>query len=61
MPYPSYSDPDYELAALLKTTGPPDTAFYDATGELVYMKLGQYANDCRSRSRHQALRAAEGA
>ena len=44
VPYPSYSDPHHELASALKTTGLPDTAFYNAKGEHVYTKLGQYAN-----------------
>jgi cytochrome c biogenesis protein CcmG, thiol:disulfide interchange protein DsbE len=44
VPYPSYFDPHHELASALKTTGLPDTAFYDAKGELVYTRLGQYAN-----------------
>ncbi|HVT00286.1 MAG TPA: TlpA disulfide reductase family protein [Solirubrobacterales bacterium] len=44
VPYPSYFDPDYEVAASYKASGPPDTAFYDATGKLVHVKLGQYAD-----------------
>jgi cytochrome c biogenesis protein CcmG, thiol:disulfide interchange protein DsbE len=44
VPYPSYFDADHELASSLETPGLPDTAFYDAKGELVYTKLGQYAN-----------------
>lgn len=45
VPYPSYYDPDYEVAQSYKAPGPPDTAFYDKRGKLVYVKLGQYAND----------------
>ena len=45
VPYPSYFDPDHELAASLKTTGLPDTAFYNSKGELVYTRLGQYAHE----------------
>ncbi|MBS1678626.1 MAG: TlpA family protein disulfide reductase [Actinobacteria bacterium] len=44
VPYPSYYDPDHQFAASLKTEGLPDTAFYNARGELVYKKLGQYAH-----------------
>jgi cytochrome c biogenesis protein CcmG, thiol:disulfide interchange protein DsbE len=44
VPYPSYYDPHFEVAASLKATGPPDTAFYNRKGELVYTKLGQYAH-----------------
>ena len=32
-------------ASSLKASGPPDTAFYNAAGELVYVKLGQYAHE----------------
>jgi cytochrome c biogenesis protein CcmG, thiol:disulfide interchange protein DsbE len=46
VPYPSYSDPDEEIRALLKTAaGLPGTAFYDSKGELAYVKLGQYASE----------------
>jgi cytochrome c biogenesis protein CcmG, thiol:disulfide interchange protein DsbE len=57
VPYPSYFDPHHELAAALKTTGLPDTAFYNSKGELVYTKLGQYANakDLEADIEHYAL------
>jgi len=46
VPYPSYSDPDEEIAdSLGATLGLPDTAFYDRRGELVYLKQGPYAED----------------
>jgi cytochrome c biogenesis protein CcmG/thiol:disulfide interchange protein DsbE len=45
VPYPSYYDPDFEVATSYKAPGPPDTAFYDTDGKLVYVKLGQYAHD----------------
>jgi cytochrome c biogenesis protein CcmG, thiol:disulfide interchange protein DsbE len=46
VPYPSYSDPDEEIAdSLGATRGLPDTAFYDRRGELVYLKQGPYAED----------------
>jgi cytochrome c biogenesis protein CcmG/thiol:disulfide interchange protein DsbE len=46
VPYPSYSDPDKEIAESLEATlGLPDTAFYDRRGELVHLKQGPYAHD----------------
>lgn len=44
VPYPSYYDPHVEVATSYKATGPPDTAFYNRKGELVHVKLGQYAH-----------------
>jgi cytochrome c biogenesis protein CcmG, thiol:disulfide interchange protein DsbE len=46
VPYPSYTDPDKKIADSLDATiGLPDTAFYDRTGKLVYLKQGPYAHD----------------
>jgi cytochrome c biogenesis protein CcmG/thiol:disulfide interchange protein DsbE len=46
VPYPSYSDPDEEIAdSLGASLGLPDTAFYDSSGKLVYLKQGPYADD----------------
>lgn len=46
VPYPSYSDPDKDIAESLGATrGFPDTAFYDRSGELVYLKQGPYSDD----------------
>jgi cytochrome c biogenesis protein CcmG, thiol:disulfide interchange protein DsbE len=46
VPYPSYSDPDKQISALLKiTVGLPGTAFYDSEGKLAYVKQGQYSSD----------------
>jgi thiol-disulfide isomerase/thioredoxin len=46
VPYPSYSDPDEKIAdSLGASLGLPDTAFYDRSGELVYLKQGPYAHD----------------
>jgi cytochrome c biogenesis protein CcmG, thiol:disulfide interchange protein DsbE len=43
VPYPSYSDPDKDIAdSIGATVGLPDTAFYDSSGELVYLKQGPY-------------------
>jgi cytochrome c biogenesis protein CcmG, thiol:disulfide interchange protein DsbE len=44
VPYPSYYDPRFEVARSYKAQGPPDTAFYNRAGKLVYVKLGQYAH-----------------
>jgi cytochrome c biogenesis protein CcmG, thiol:disulfide interchange protein DsbE len=46
VPYPSYSDPDEEIAnSMGASLGLPDTAFYDREGELVYLKQGPYGED----------------
>jgi cytochrome c biogenesis protein CcmG, thiol:disulfide interchange protein DsbE len=42
VPYPSYTDPDKEIFNSLGGIGFPDTAYYDKSGELVYLKQGQY-------------------
>jgi cytochrome c biogenesis protein CcmG/thiol:disulfide interchange protein DsbE len=43
LPYPSYSDPDQDISRLVgATVGFPETAFYDASGERVFVKPGQY-------------------
>jgi cytochrome c biogenesis protein CcmG, thiol:disulfide interchange protein DsbE len=46
LPYPSYSDPDRDIMQTLGTTrGLPDTAYYDASGKRVFVKLGQYGSE----------------
>ncbi|HYQ79331.1 MAG TPA: TlpA disulfide reductase family protein [Solirubrobacterales bacterium] len=46
VPYPSYTDPDKEiLFALGGFGGLPDTAFYDSSGKLVYLKQGPYRDE----------------
>jgi cytochrome c biogenesis protein CcmG, thiol:disulfide interchange protein DsbE len=58
VPYPSYSDPDQEVAEVFNATlGFPSTAFYDEEGELVYLKQGGYAEqaDLEADIRAQAL------
>lgn len=51
VPYPSYSDPDEEIAARVGATlGLPATAFYDRRGDLAYLKQGPYTG-------HSQLRA----
>ncbi|HST70636.1 MAG TPA: TlpA disulfide reductase family protein [Solirubrobacterales bacterium] len=44
VPYPSYSDPDKDILDSLGATfgGVPDTAFYDSSGEIVFLKQGPY-------------------
>ncbi|HEU5063084.1 MAG TPA: TlpA disulfide reductase family protein [Solirubrobacterales bacterium] len=43
VPYPSYSDPDSDVKdSIGASRGLPDTAFYDETGELVFLKQGPY-------------------
>ncbi len=45
VPYPSYTDPNQDIGALLKATlGLPDTAFYDSKGTLVFTKQGPYTS-----------------
>ncbi|HEY5942267.1 MAG TPA: TlpA disulfide reductase family protein [Solirubrobacterales bacterium] len=45
VPYPSYTDPDKDIFDSIGGIGFPDTAFYDRSGELVYVKQGQYASE----------------
>lgn len=45
VPYPSYSDPDKDIYDTIGGIGFPNTAFYDPSGELVYVKQGAYADD----------------
>jgi cytochrome c biogenesis protein CcmG/thiol:disulfide interchange protein DsbE len=42
VPYPSITDPDREVWDELKARGVPATAFYDSSGELVYLHQGPY-------------------
>jgi cytochrome c biogenesis protein CcmG, thiol:disulfide interchange protein DsbE len=60
VPYPSYYESGFDYASSLKASGPPDTAFYNAKGELVYVKLGQYAHesDLEADIKHYALEGA---
>jgi cytochrome c biogenesis protein CcmG/thiol:disulfide interchange protein DsbE len=45
LPYPSFSDPDEEIAELLEGAREfPSTAFYDSSGELVHVKRGGYGS-----------------
>jgi thiol-disulfide isomerase/thioredoxin len=45
VPYPSYTDPDKEIFNSVGDVGFPNTAFYDRSGELVYLKPGPYRED----------------
>ena len=47
LPYPSYLDPDQELADefLDNAREFPATGFYDSSGELAYVHLGGYADE----------------
>jgi thiol-disulfide isomerase/thioredoxin len=42
VPYPSYTDPEKQIASSLKAVGLPDTAFYDPSGKLAHLKIGPY-------------------
>jgi cytochrome c biogenesis protein CcmG/thiol:disulfide interchange protein DsbE len=45
LPYPSYSDPDQDIAEEMNATiGFPATAIYDSGGEQVHVQQGQYAS-----------------
>jgi cytochrome c biogenesis protein CcmG, thiol:disulfide interchange protein DsbE len=50
VPYPSYSDPDEEIANELETIGYPATVFYDRDGELVYLDHKPYFEDAELRA-----------
>jgi cytochrome c biogenesis protein CcmG, thiol:disulfide interchange protein DsbE len=46
LPYPSYLDPDAEIAAEIGAPANfPATAFYDSGGELVYTRQGGYSDE----------------
>lgn len=46
LPYPSYDDPDQEIAAEIEAPQVfPATAFYDRSGELVFTHQGQYRDE----------------
>jgi cytochrome c biogenesis protein CcmG, thiol:disulfide interchange protein DsbE len=63
VPYPSYSDPDKEIAESLGAShGFPDTAFYDRAGRLTYLKQGPYTEESELRAdiRRYALGGGEG-
>lgn len=47
VPYPSYTDPDYEIRDEFfdRPVGLPNTAFYDRSGELTYVRQGPYEDE----------------
>jgi len=45
VPYPSFSDPDEEIAGSLGAPNFPTTFFYDADGELVHTRQGPYDSE----------------
>jgi len=46
VPYPSYLDPELEVAQVFNGTAAwPTTAFYDSDGELAYVKQGGYSTE----------------
>jgi cytochrome c biogenesis protein CcmG, thiol:disulfide interchange protein DsbE len=45
VPYPSYSDPDKDIYDTIGGIGFPNTAYYDPSGELVYVKQGGYGSE----------------
>jgi thiol-disulfide isomerase/thioredoxin len=58
VPYPSYTDPHTDLVGSIGAGhGLPDTAFYNRSGELTYLRRGPYENDSDLEAdlRHYAL------
>ena len=45
VPYPSYSDPDKDIYDTIGGLGFPNTAYYDPSGELLYVKQGAYGSE----------------
>ena len=45
VPYPSYKDPDLDIADKLEGIGFPTTAFFNSKGELVYSRQGAYGSE----------------
>jgi thiol-disulfide isomerase/thioredoxin len=47
VPYPSYSDPDKDIYDQVVDSGIgfPDMAFYDRSGNLAYVHIGQYGSE----------------
>jgi len=57
VPYPSYTDPHKEIVDSVGGVSFPDTAFYDSSGELAYLKQGPYRDESELEAdiRHYAL------
>jgi cytochrome c biogenesis protein CcmG, thiol:disulfide interchange protein DsbE len=50
LPYPSYKDGDGKVSQVFNGVGPlPKTVFYDATGKLKYIHVGQYPSEAALR------------
>jgi thiol-disulfide isomerase/thioredoxin len=50
IPYPSFEDGDGKVAQVFNGVGPlPKTVFYDATGKLKFVHVGQYATEAALR------------
>jgi thiol-disulfide isomerase/thioredoxin len=50
VPYPSYKDGDGKVAQVFNGVGPlPKTVFYDASGKLRYVHVGQYRDEAALR------------
>lgn len=48
VPYPSYEDPDEQIArAIGVRVGLPTTVFYDRDGEVAYVKQGEYRDEAQ--------------
>jgi thiol-disulfide isomerase/thioredoxin len=45
VPYPSFSDPDEEIARSIGADYFPSTVFYDDTGQVVFRKIGPYEDE----------------
>ena len=60
LPYPSVSDPDAEMFDAYKLRGLPGTAYYDESGELLYVHQGVYATEAQFAADIGATRLAQG-
>lgn len=60
LPYPSYSDPDAEIADEFSAVGLPVTAFYDRNGELVFVQQKPYTEHSELRADIERYALAEG-
>ena len=48
VPFPSYKDPNLEIAAVFNAVQAfPSTAFYDSKGELAYVHQGAYPSEAK--------------
>jgi cytochrome c biogenesis protein CcmG, thiol:disulfide interchange protein DsbE len=61
VPYPSYEDPDEEIADSTDAFSLPATAFYDREGELVFTRQGNYEDVAELRADIERYALGEGA